>query len=342
MHPKKPWLALAALVVVALPLAALLQACGGDDDDTGNGNGQLQKVTLMLDWTPNTHHNGIYVAKEKGWYKDAGLDVRIIEPAQTGVEQAVAGGNAEFGVSIQEAVIPARAEGVPIVSIGAIDQHNDSSLMSLTSDNITRPKDLEGKKYGGFGGALENALIKKLVACDGGDPNKVQIVEVGNVDYVVGMEQNRFDFAWVFESWDVVRAREVLKKDVSSLKFIDYLNCIPDWYTPLLITSEKMIKEQPETVRKFMEATAKGYDFAISNPKDAADALMKGAPELDRALVEPSSEYMASHFVDKGRQWGLQDEKIWVEFEKFLRDAGLTDKEVDVKAAYTNEFLPKE
>lgn len=336
MH-KNTWVRL-VLACAALATVSFLVACGGDDDDDG---GDLEKITLMLNWTPNTHHNGIYVAQQKGWYRDAGLEVEIIEPGQNVVEQAVASGNADIGISIQEAVIPARAEGIPVVSIGTIIQHNDSSLMSLTKDNIKRPKDLEGKKYGGFGGALEDALIKQLVACDGGDPNKVEFVEVGNVDYVVGMEQDRFDFAWVFESWDVIRARDIEKAPVQSLKFSDYLKCIPDWYTPLFIATEKTTKERPEMVRKFMKATAKGYDYARTNPKESGDALLAGAKELDRPLVEKSSEYMATRFVDKGRQWGLQDDAIWVAFEKYLRDAGLTSKQVDVTAAYTNEFLPK-
>jgi ABC-type nitrate/sulfonate/bicarbonate transport system substrate-binding protein len=321
-----------------LVAAPALVACGGDDDDNGE---ELERVTLMLNWTPNTHHNGVYVAKEKGWYEDAGLDVNIIEPGQNVVEQAVASGNAEFGISIQEGVIPARAEGLPVVSIGAVIQHNDSSLFALASEGISRPADLEGKKYGGYGGPLENEIIRELVACDGGDPDAVEFVEVGNVDYVVGMEQDRFDFAWVFESWDVIRAREVLDTEVDSIKFVDHLDCIPDWYTPLFITTEDMIAERPETVRKFMAATARGYEFAIENPEEAGKALLAGAPELDRELVQKSSEYMATHFVDEGRDWGLQDESVWVEFEAFLREAGLISEEVDVTSAFTNEFLPE-
>jgi len=324
-----------ALLLGAIPFAVL--ACG---DDSG-GNRDLKKVTLMLDWTPNTHHSGIYAAKAKGYFKDAGLDVQIVEPAAGGVEQVVANGSADFGISIQEAVIPARAEGVPIVSIGAIRQHNGSSLMSLASENIKRPKDLEGKTYGGFGGALETALIKKLVSCDGGDPSKVKFVEVGNIDYLAGMEQNRFDFVWVFESWDVIRAREVENKPVSSLLFSDYLQCIPDWYTPLFITSEKMLKDNPETVRKFMSAVSRGYEFAMQNPAEAASILETAAPENDERLVTKSSQYMTTHFVDRGRQWGFQDQDTWAKFEQFLRDSGLTTKQIDVKAAYTNDYLPK-
>jgi len=334
---KFPGLLLLA-VLTAIPLIVI--ACGDDDDNDGGNGGNLERVTLMLNWTPNTQHNGIYAAVEKGFYRDAGLDVQIVEPAAGGVEQVVATGSADFGISIQEAVIPARAEGLPVVSIGTIIQHNDSSLMMLATENVSRPRDLEGKTYGGFGGALETALIRQLVECDGGDADRVKFVEVGNVDYLVGMDQGYYDFVWVFESWDVIRAKEIEKREVASILFKDYLDCIPDWYTPLFITSEDMIANRPETVRKFMEATSRGYDFAIENPKEAGEALLKAAPELDRNLVEQSSEYMAERFVDAGRQWGLQDLEIWEEFEQFLREAGLTRTEVNAEEAFTNDFLP--
>ena len=274
------------LAFLALGLVAGVVACG-DDDDSGGG---LTKVTLMLDYTPNTNHAGIYLAKEKGWYRDAGLEVDIVEPASGGVEQAVAADRAQFGISFQENVIPARAQGIPIVSVAAIIQHNSSSLFSLTKDNIKRPKDLEGKTYGGFDGPLEAALVKSLVACDGGNPDKVKFVNIGAVDFLVGMEQDAFDFAWIFDSWDGVRTKEVEKKSVNTIPFAEHFDCIPDWYTPVMITSEKLIKEKPELVRKFMEATSKGYDEAISNPSAASAALLKGAPETDKALAEASAK----------------------------------------------------
>jgi len=325
-----------ALLLSAVPFAAI--ACSNGKSSSSG----LKKVTLMLDWTPNTNHSGIYVAKDKGWFKDQGLDVQIVEPAESGVEQVVGNGNADFGISVMESVIPARGEGVPIVSIGAIRQHDGSSLMSLTSENIKRPKDLEGKTYGGFGGALETALIKQLVTCDGGDPNKVNFVEVGNVDYLAGMQQNRFDFVWVFDSWDVIRARDVENAQVSSLPFLDYQKCIPDWYTPVVITNEQMLKNDPDTVRKFMAAVSKGYNYAMQNPADTANILLKAAPELDKTLVTKSATFMTTQYVDKGRQWGLQDPSIWTNFEQFLRNAGLFTKPVDVTAAFTNDYLPKQ
>ena len=317
--------------VIAGSAAAL--SCGDDGPGT--------KVTLMLNWTPNTQHSGIYIAQQKGWYKDAGIDLQIVEPASGGVEAVVGEGKADFGISIQESVIPARAEGIPIVSIGAILQHNDSSLMSLASTKITRPKDLEGKTYGGFGGALETQIISKLVACDGGDPKKVKFVEVGNVDYLAGMEAGQFDVVWVFEGWDVLRATKVEKKPVRSILFKDWLKCIPDWYTPVFITNESMIKKNPDLVKRFMAATARGYDIAGKESLTASEALTAGAPEIDQKLITESSAYHLGKYVDKDRPWGQQDLAIWTDFSKFLKDAGLFDKDVDVAKAFTNDFIPQ-
>ena len=303
--------------------------------------GGLTPVTLMLNWTPNTHHAGIYAAFQNGWYAEEGIDLKIVEPAAAGADQVVASGGADFGISQAESVLPARAAGAPVVSIATLLTHNDSSFFALTSTGIKRPKDFEGKTYGGYGGPLERELLSTLVKCDGGDPTKVKSVEVGNIDYLPGMEQKRFDFVWVFEGWDVLRAREVEHKDVTSVKFDDYGQCVPDWYTPVVIASEKTLKERPDLVRKFLKATARGYDLAIANPDQAAALLLKSAPELDKTLVAASAKYTASKYADRGTAWGTQQGKVWTDFAAFLRKSGLLEKDVPANAAFTNDFLPK-
>jgi ABC-type nitrate/sulfonate/bicarbonate transport system substrate-binding protein len=332
------WLSLTAA------LAALsLGACGGDDDDDDANGTELRDVTLMLDYIPNTHHAGIYIAQREGYYEDAGLNVTIIEPAATGVEQVVGNGQADFGVSYQEFVIPARGAGIPVVSIAAIKQHNDSSLVSLAEDGIARPADLAGHTYGGFGGPLETQLIRQLVECDGGDPDSVTLLEAGSPG-LIGLQDDDYDFVWIFESWDAIQWRDIDGVDLNSLLFIDYTDCIPDWYTPLLITSEDMIANNPETVRAFLAATTRGYEAAIADPDLVTATMTEALPEINEELVQLSAEYHSNEhkYVDEGRQWGLQDEAIWTGFTTFLLEAGLIDEEIDVPAAWTNDFLPEE
>ncbi|MFN0090506.1 MAG: ABC transporter substrate-binding protein [Acidimicrobiales bacterium] len=334
------------LLLVVLTAAALVgAACGSDasEPSASGSSGKTQTVTLVLDWTPNTNHSGFYLAKAKGWYAEAGLDVKIVEPGEstTSLNQ-LAAGNAEFAVGVAESLLPARAAGAPVVSLGAIIQHNTSSLLSLSSDNITRPADLAGKTYGGFGGELETALVKQLVACDGGDPEQVRFVEVGNVDYRVGLERDDYDFVWIFDGWDLVRLRDLEKLAVATIPFRQWTRCIPDWYTPLVATNEKTIGAAPETVRAFMAATARGYAAAAADPGAAADALLAAAPELDRDLVTRSAAYLAGKYAEGAPAWGVQDRAVWARFEEFLRASGLLDSPVAVDKAFTNDFLPKQ
>ncbi len=332
MNILKGRLLLLPLLLVALGLA--VAACGDDEPE------ELTSVTFMLDWTPNTNHAGVYIAKAKGWYEEAGLDVEIVEPGAGGVDQTVASGGAHFGVSVQENVIPAREQGIPVVAIAAVIEHNTSSLIALAEEGIEGPGDLAGKTYGGWGGPLETALISALVECGGGDPGTVEYAIIGNVDYIVGMEQGDYDFVWIFDAWDGIRYTEVLGRDVSFVRFIDHTDCIPDWYTPVIITSESLIDEDSDLVEAFMEATARGYRHAIENPDDAAGILLEAAPELDEALVKASAAYLADLYTSDPDNWGRQELDVWNRFERFLREAGLTESGIDVEAAFTNDFLP--
>lgn len=329
--------------VVAVIAAALLAvACGGDDELGGADVGESATATpftVMLNWTPNAHHLGLYVAEQRGWYDESGLDVRIIEPGADGVAPALAAGQADVGVTVAENVLPARAAGVPVVSIATILPHNDSSLLSLADRGITRPRDLEGQRYGGFGGALETELISRLVECDGGDPDQVDFVEIGDVDYLAGMDQGAFDVAWVFSGWDGLRATELEERQISELRFADHLDCIPDWYTPLLAASEASIEDDDERLRTFLAVTRRGYDAAASDPAAAADDLLAAAPETDRELIRAAADYYADRFSDPGSQWGVQENQVWTDFAAFAAGAGLLEGPIDVGAAYTDHLL---
>lgn len=295
--------------------------------------------TVMLNWTPNAHHLGIYVAVERGWYDEAGLDVTIVEPGADGVATALASGQVDVGITVAEGLLPAREAGIPIVSVATILPHNDSSLIALADSQISRPRDLEGKRYGGYGGPLEVELISRLVECDGGDPDEVEFVEIGDVDYFAGMDQGAFDVAWVFSGWDGLRAGVIEDREIAELRFADYLDCIPDWYTPLLAASESAVADDADVLRSFLEVTRRGYDAAAADPDAAADDLLAAAPELDADLVHAAADYYSTRFTDGDTPWGEQDDTVWAEFATFAAGAGLLDSDVDVATAYTDDLL---
>ena len=158
------------LPTIFLALIIILSAC--QSATSGEAQTAAQEptaITVMLDWVPNTNHTGLFVAQEKGWYEENGLAVNIIQPGETGVEQAVASGSAEFGISYQEGVTMARAEEVPIVSIAAVIQHNTSGFASRAEEGIEGPQDFEGKTYGSFGSPVEKPILDLLMSCAGGD-----------------------------------------------------------------------------------------------------------------------------------------------------------------------------
>lgn len=341
--PRRPLMALVALVAV---LAGGLAACSGssssntDSGSDGGAGGKLRPFTVVLDWTPNTNHAGMYLAEAEGWYEDAGLDVAFLEPGDAGSLQVLAAGKADAAVSVQEELVPARAAGLPVRSIAAIIQHNTSSLVSLAKDGIGRPRDLEGKTYGGYGGQLEQALLDQLVTCDGGDPKQVRSVDVGESDYRIGLERDQYDVVWIFDGWDGIRLEQA-GVETTSIPFIDHTDCIPDWYTPLLATSAEVEERRPEDLKAFVAATARGYQRAMARPDEAADALLGATEDLDPELVRASARYLATRYADDPETWGRQDEAIWDGFSAFVLDAGLIDEPIDVDAAWTNRYLPR-
>src|SRR3712207_1449442 len=180
--------------------APTLSTTAVSETATAPASGSTNKVRVGLDWTPNTNHTGMYVARDKGYYRDNNLDVEILQAQEGGtVEQLVAAGRLNFGVSYQEGVTQARLEGLPIVSVAAIIQHNTSGFASRAVANINSPKDFEGKKYGAYGSPVERAVIKGLMDCAGADVNKVQFVDIGSTDFFIATERGDVDFAWIFK-----------------------------------------------------------------------------------------------------------------------------------------------
>ena len=170
---------------------------------------KLQHVDVVLDWTPNTNHSGLYIAQARGYFarRRARRDDR--RAGETSGSQLLAAGKADFAYTVAESLVPARDQGADLVSVATVIEHNTSSLISLRSSGITRPRDLAGHSYGSYGSELEEALIKKLVACDGGDPSAVTFTPLASDDFRIGLTQHQFDTAWVFDAWDTIRLRDV-------------------------------------------------------------------------------------------------------------------------------------
>lgn len=326
-------------VSTALILSVGMISGCGKGENVAKEDKKTQDVSLVLDYTPNTNHTGIYVAKELGYYKDAGINLKILQPSDGGATTAVATGGADFGISYQEDVTYAltrEKDPLPVKAIATIIQHNTSGFASPVSKNIKTPKDFEGKTYGGWGSPSESAIIKLAMEKNGADFSKLKMVTLGQDDFFAATKKN-IDFAWIFEGWDVVNANLIGEK----LNYIPIKDIDPalDYYTPIIITSNDMISKDKDLVKKFMQATQKGYEYAIENPEKSAEILSKAVPELDKNLVIESQKFLSKKYKDDSDRWGVMKESVWDGYAKFMKKNGLIPKDLNVKEAFTNEFL---
>lgn len=323
----------------------LMTACGASEETSESGttsetneDDALTPISFILDWTPNTNHTGIYVAKEKGFFAEAGLDVEVMLPGEVSAEQLIASNKGHFGVSFQNELTQARSEGLPIVSIAAVIQHNTSGYASPVEKGITRPKDFEGKVYGAYGSLLEEAMLGAIMKTDDADVDEVTFVTLGQSDFFAATKRD-VDFVSIFYAWTGIEA-EIRDVELSMLYSVDFAEEL-DMYAPLIATSEKMITEQPDIVSAFVEAMAKGYEYAIDHPAEAARILLEHEPDLDEELVMRSQEWLSPRYKDEAEQWGIQDLERWQTFANFMYENEVIREMIDVEAAFTNEFLPE-
>ncbi len=312
------------LIVIVVLMVFSLSGCQNEDD--------LTKVTLMLDYTPNTNHSGLYLAKDLGYYKDAGLDVDIVQPSESATESLVAANKAEFGVSYGENVAQFDDENNQIISILGLVAHNTSGFLSRQEKDITRPKDMENKTYCGWGSDIEQAIIKSVVAADGGNSDLVNITSTTAVD--IKNPSSSCDVIWAYAGWDKID----LEQNDIAVNYIPLTDYNLDWYTPVIITSKQYAQEHPEVVSAFVNATIKGYEQAITDPEAASESLLKHAPELDADLVEASQAYLSANYQDE-IPFGTQSPEIWNNFIKWLQKNNIVSNNLAVEDLYTNKYI---
>lgn len=336
-------LRMAVAVVLVCSMAVLASGCAKDATTEGSadeGSGGLEKVTFVLDYAPNTNHTGIYAAQELGYYAEAGLDVEIMQPPEDGADALVASGRAQFGMSFQDVMANflGSNDPLPICAIAAVIQHNTSGILSTEEAGITRASEMSGKRYATWDQAVEQAIVRTVIDEDGGDFSTVELVPAGNADEVSGLRAGQFDASWCYEAWALQNAK-VQGVPVNYFSFRD-IDARFDFYTPVIITSDALIADDPDLVARFIQATARGYEYAASDPDGAAALLLEAVPELDPELVLASQRYLASRYIDDAPCWGLIDATRWNAFYEWMNQEGLTASPVPLDTAFSNGFLP--
>ena len=331
-----------SLLLAVMLVIGMLTGCGASENKTESADKKdLEKITFVLDWTPNTNHTGLYVAQELGYFEEAGLEVEIVQPPEDGAVVLVASGKAQFGVSFQDSLAPAFVEGeaIPVTAVASVIQHNTSGIISRAGEGMDTPKGMEGHSYATWNGSIELATVQKVMEADGGDYSKLELIPSTVTDEVSALKTNSVDSIWIFYGWAGVKTElENLATDYFAFADIDP---VFDYYTPVIVAGNQFLEEKPETAKAFLEAVSKGYEFAMENPEEAADILCAAAPELDKELVVASQKYLADQYKADAPYWGYMDENRWNNFYQWVNDHELVEGKVMLDAGFTNEYLPK-
>ncbi len=291
---------------------------------SGCSDSELNKVSLMLDYTPNTNHIGFYVADYLGFYEDNNIKLDIIYPGDIAVETMVATGDVDFGISYQENLMMARDNNLDITSIMSIIPVQTSGFYTYQSHE----NNVDDLLYCGWGTDIEYAILDYVASEMNIDNIDKQVVDLS----LLTGESSECDIFWEFENWGAISA------DLNGIKtnyypLIDYgLN----WYTPILITSEDLINNDPILIKNFVEATIKGYKYAFNNIDEAIDIFLSYNPEIDKELVTTSLKQIDE--IINLDNFGYQDEEIYINFSDFLVSNNIIENG-DINNAFTNEFL---
>jgi ABC-type nitrate/sulfonate/bicarbonate transport system substrate-binding protein len=355
---------------IALALVAVLAACSSPEANspatggTATGgpsasaasaspsasaySGPTATVRLALDWTPNTNHTGFFVAKHEGWYAANGIELKVLPYTDTAPETLLAAHKADCGISFQDSLTFAAAAGADITSVMAILQHAASEIAVLAGSSIQRPKDLDGKTYGGFGYPNEVPTVKFVIRHDGGT-GEFKDVTINTAAYEA-LYAKRVDATITFTAWEGIEAKE-RGIDLRYFKFTDY--GFPDFYQVVLACDRQFLSRDLDAARRFVAASVQGFQLAATDPDKASGDLIAenaGAFDANPGLPKESAKFLSDgkFYADPNGKVGVQTLEQWQGYSGFLFDQGLLQdasgakltSPPDYSKLFTNDFLP--
>ena len=305
-------------------------------------------VTVALDWTPNTNHTGFYVAQQSGWYADEAIDLQFIPYASANPETLVGAGQANCGISTEEGATFAIAAGEKEQSVMAILQHTASEIAVLASGPITRPRDMDGKVYAGFGSPQEGPLLTAVIKADGGK-GIFTTVTLDTAAYEA-LYAGKADMAITFSAWEAIEAKE-RGIALRTFAFPDY--GLPDEYAVVLVCNDGWLAANGDVARRFLAATVRGFELAATDPATASTELIAANPgvfDANPQLPVDSANYLAAQklYLDPTGGVGPETLATWNAYSGWLYDQGvlagpdgkpLTSRP-DFSTYFTNAYLP--
>jgi putative hydroxymethylpyrimidine transport system substrate-binding protein len=314
----------ALLLLVAFAVTA---GCGA----TGSGRDSRpeQDAKLLLDFAPNAVHAGIYLALQRGYDQAEGvrLDVQTPGAATDGIK-ALLGGQADLAIVDIHDLAIAREKGRDVVGVMAVVQTPLAAV--LAQPGVRRPRDLEGRKAGVTGLPSDDAVLKSIVAGDGGDPAKVRRVTIG-FNAVQSLLARKVDAATAFWNAEGI-ALKARRPGVHEFRVDDF--GAPTYPELVLATSRETLDTNAPVVRAAIRALRRGYEATINDPESAVSALTDADPTLERALTGRELDAVSPSFTAGARAYGVLDPKkldAWATWEQRF---GIVHRRPDVAAGF--------
>lgn len=309
----------------------LLSACGDTEDSAGNAeNGDLEKATLVTNWFAQPEHGGNYAALKQDFYKDEGLDMTI-EPGgpQISSTQIVASGKAQFGYTQAEDILIARDKGIPLVAIGAIFQKSPQVLIGHDG-TLTDFSDLAGKTVYTAPGSGYWEYIKEKYD-----------LEVKDMAYTGSLATFIDDPNAVTQGY-VTSEPHVLEQDGVNTDYLYIHDSGFETYANVIFTTEDVIKDNPELVQSFLNATIKGWEYYRDHSDEINPYLKEKNPDLSIELMDYGAKteeelIFGGDAIENG--FGYMSDERWTMLQKELLALGIIEKEEDVSKIFTNEYL---
>lgn len=332
MPTQRKWILLLVAILIVLATSWYLYSLrdNGESPDV-----QSDRITLRLKWTVTAGFAGDYYAEKLGYFEAEGLDVGI----KTGGPQAnpinlVGVGEEEIGVAGADAILTARANGVPVVAIGAIYQQSGVGFFTKEGSNINSPEDWRGRKVGVIAGNDTETIFRALLIENGLSESDVTEIPIGfdltpfltgTIDVQPGYIPNQ---------------PNLLKKQGINVNIIDPSDYGVNVLGNVYFTTEDFLSNNPEIVQRFLAAVVKGWKSAIENPEAAVNALIEEDPNLDFDTQLAVLQSTIPFLQRRDARFGIMDSTSWQKTAKALSDVGLLETDVSIESTFTNRYLP--
>jgi NitT/TauT family transport system substrate-binding protein len=330
------WRLLAMSLVAALGLALAPSAASA---------AALETVRVGLNFLPNGIHVGLFAARELGWYREAGLEVEIQKgEGSSDAVRRMGSGVVDFAMADLGSLILGRSRGLKVKAVGVILDKDPSVIVTLKSAGIRTPKDLEGKSVGAQAASAQRSTWPALAALNSVDPQKVTWVDMPAAAYAASLITKKVhaiaSYVTSFPGYETQA-----KKAGEELAALFYADFGVDIYGAGLLTSEQLIKDKPDLVRRFVQTSMRGFAWSFENPDESIRLFMKSLPEASPDRIRSEARIMAdlmlTHFAAKEGIGHYDEKKVAQTRDLTLKGRGTDPASIPAKDISTNEFLPR-